>query len=45
MRLVNLLAEEPEKLLVSQACLAEDAFDDVLWPVKAFVGSGVICET
>ena len=37
MRLVSLLAEEPEKLLVSQACLAEDALDDVLWQVKAFV--------
>jgi len=37
MPLVNLPAEEPEKLLVSQACLAEDAHDDVLWQVKAFV--------
>ena len=35
--MVSLLAEEPEKLLVSQACLAEDALDDVLWQVKAFV--------
>ena len=37
MPLVNLPAEEPEKLLVSQACLAKDALDDVLWQVKAFV--------
>jgi hypothetical protein len=45
MRLVSLLAEEPEKLLVSQACLAKHALDDVLWQVKAFVGTGVTCET
>jgi len=37
MQLVNLPAEEPEKLLVSQTSLTEDALNDVLWQVKAFV--------